>query len=50
VDPEAATLLYYLEGQRASVFSVLDGLPDAALRREVQAVMMANAQRAMQGA
>jgi hypothetical protein len=35
VDSEAATLLYYLEGQRASVFSVLDGLPDAALRRAV---------------
>jgi hypothetical protein len=35
VDAEAATLLYYLEGQRASVFSVLDGLPDAALRRAV---------------
>jgi hypothetical protein len=35
VDSEAATLLYYLEGQRASVFSVLDGLPDAALHRAV---------------
>ena len=35
MDAEAATLLYYLEGQRASVFSVLDGLPDAALRRAV---------------
>jgi hypothetical protein len=35
VDSEAATLLYYLEGQRASVFSVLDGLPDTALRHAV---------------
>jgi hypothetical protein len=35
MDAEAAFLLDCLEGQRASVFAVLDGLPDAALRRAV---------------
>ncbi|HEY7432691.1 MAG TPA: DUF664 domain-containing protein [Streptosporangiaceae bacterium] len=35
MDSEAALLLYYLEGQRKSVFDVLDGLPDDALRRAV---------------
>jgi len=35
VDAEAATLLQFLDGQRASVFAILDGLPDAALRRPV---------------
>jgi Protein of unknown function (DUF664) len=35
VDTEAAFLLDYLEGQRASVLAILDGLPDAELRRAV---------------
>jgi hypothetical protein len=35
VDTETTFLLDCLESQRASVFAVLDGLPDAALRRAV---------------
>jgi hypothetical protein len=35
MDTEAAFLLDYLDGQRAAVLAILDGLPDALLRRSV---------------
>jgi len=35
MESEAATLLQFLDAQRASVFDIIDGLSDAALRRSV---------------